>query len=456
MIKKKSDLWNRLIIFAEAEMERHNIPGSAIGITHQGERFTAGLGVTSIDNPLPVTETTLFQVGSITKTFTATIILRLVEGGKLTLDTRVQEILPEFKLKDQGASEKCTIRHLLTHSGGWVGDFFIDTGPGDDALEKYVQRMVELDQVVPIGSYYSYNNAGFCLLGLIIERMLKKPFQEVLEEVILSPLGLENSFLNPTDVMVKRFAVGHQTNAGVLSVAQPWPIPRYAGPAGGLACDVGDLLSYAQFHMDGKTRTKDPILKPETRTMMQEKQLEIRAEKEFVGLSWFADIFDGKAVLTHGGGTNGQISRIFYLPDANAALVVLTNSDQGGQLTQSIWKWWLREYLTLEVPTLKTIEASLEQMKEIEGRYIMPRVGYMDIAVLGDTLVAQDVYTGGFPTEDTPPPPAPPPYRIGFTETDRLVILDGVGKDVEGQVIRDESGNLTFLRLGGRLHTREE
>ena len=83
-------------------------------------------------------------------------------------------------------------------------------------------------------------------------------------------------------------------------------------------------------------------------------------------------------------------------------------------------------------------------------------MGFTDIAFLGDTLVGQDVYTGGFPTEDTPPPPAPPPYRIGFTDTDRLVILDGVGKDVEGQVIRDESGDLNFLRLGGRLHSREK
>lgn len=135
---------------------------------------------------------------------------------------------------------------------------------------------------------------------------------------------------------------------------------------------------------------------------------------------------------------------------------MLANSDQGGQFIQAIWMWWIKKYLNLKIPPLKTIEVNLEQMKEIEGRYFMPRVGYMDIAVLGDTLVAQDVYTGGFPTEDTPPPPAPPPYRIGFTDIDRLVILDGVGKDVEGQVIRDKSGDLNFLRLGGRLHPRDK
>ena len=456
MADKRSDQWSQLVKFAETEMKRHKIPGAAIGLTHEGESFTAGLGITSIDNPLPVNETTLFQIGSNTKTFTATIIMHLVDQGKLALDTKVLEILPEFKLKDPEATNKCTIRHLLTHSGGWVGDFFIDTGPGEDALEKYVKRMVELDQVVPIGSHYSYNNAGFCLLGLILERIYKKPYQTILSEVILSPLGLKNSFLNPTDVMVKRFAVGHLMDAGVLSVAEPWPIPRYADPIGGLACDVGDLLCYAQFHLTGKTRTKDTILEPETRTLMQEKQLEIRAEKQFLGLSWFADIFDGKNVISHGGATLGQIAGFSFLPEANSALVVLTNSDQGGLLTRAIWKWWMKEYLKLNVPPLKTIEASLEQMKEIEGRFFYPRVGYMDIAVLGDTLIAQDVYTGGFPTEDTPPPPAPPPYRIGFTEIDQLVILDGVGKDVEGQVIRDESGKLAFLRLGDRLLPREK
>jgi hypothetical protein len=94
-------------------------------------------------------------------------------------------------------------------------------------------------------------------------------------------------------------------------------------------------------------------------------------------------------------------------------------------------------------------------MKELEGRYALPRVGYTDIAVLGDNLVAQDTYIGGFPTEDTPPPPNPPPYRMGFTAEDSLVILDGEGKDFEGQVIRDESGAFKFLRLGSRLLIRK-
>ena len=86
--------------------------------------------------------------------------------------------------------------------------------------------------------------------------------------------------------------------------------------------------------------------------------------------------------------------------------------------------------------------------------YLNPRFSYKDVAILGDTLVAQDVYIGGFPTEDTPPPPTPPPYRIGFTADDNLIILDGEYKDFEGQILRDEIGKFCYLRFFGRLHTR--
>ncbi len=142
-------------------MKRHRVPGVALGIFADGREFSAGFGVTNVRHPLEVNEHTLFQIGSTTKTFTATLAMRLAEAGKLDLDAPVRRYLPGFRMKDAEVTERVTMRHLLTHTGGWEGDYFDDTGAGDDALRIYVERMADLPQLTPLGAVWSYNNAAF-------------------------------------------------------------------------------------------------------------------------------------------------------------------------------------------------------------------------------------------------------------------------------------------------------
>ncbi|NIM95082.1 MAG: serine hydrolase [Anaerolineales bacterium] len=447
-----SEIWNRFVEFTEEEMDRLKIPGVAIGVLHNEFLSTKGLGVTSIKNPLPVHEETLFQIGSITKTFTCSAIMSLIENEKLSLDTKIINILPDFKLKDDEVTSNCNIQHLLTHSGGWVGDFFIDTGSGDDALDLYMNRMTDLDQVASLGSYYSYNNSGFSLLGLILERIHEKSYEEAISETILAPLDMDSCHFKPTDVMVGRFCVGHRIEEEELIIAKPWHLTRCAYPAGGLVASVGDLLKYSQFHLNMDSSKSESILTNESRLLMQKPHYSVQKDKEDCGLSWRIQKIDKNRVISHGGATNGQIALLLLVPKYKFALVVLANADLGRQLIKEVQKWCLKEYLNIDTPPVKTVEATPEEMKELEGRYTLPKVGYTDIAVLGDTLVAQDTYTGGFPTEDTPPPPAPPPYRLAFTGVDNLVVLDGEGKDFESQIIRDDEGKFSFLRMAGRLH----
>ena len=152
---------------AQDAMEAHSVPGVAIAVVSGGEEETAGLGVTSIENPLEVTPDTLFQIGSIGKTFTATAIMRLVEQGKVDLDVPVRTYLPDFRLADDNVAARVTIRHLLTHTGGWEGDYFDDFGLGDDALARMVGRLEELPQLTPLGEVWAYNNAGFYVAGRV-------------------------------------------------------------------------------------------------------------------------------------------------------------------------------------------------------------------------------------------------------------------------------------------------
>ena len=118
------------------------------------------------------------------------------------------------------------MRHLLTHTGGWDGDFFPDTGNGDDALARYVELMADLPQLTPLGTILSYNNAAFSLAGRVIEAVTGKTYEAALKELVLDPLRLKHSFLFPTDVMTHSYAVGHATIADKTIVLRPWQVTR--------------------------------------------------------------------------------------------------------------------------------------------------------------------------------------------------------------------------------------
>jgi CubicO group peptidase (beta-lactamase class C family) len=207
---------------ARAAMERLHVPGAAVGITHEGEEEVAGLGVTNVVHPLPVDDETLFQIGSITKTFTGTAVMRLVEAGSLDLDEPVRTYLPELRLADEEVAQRVTTRHLLTHTGGWEGDYFDDLGAGDDALARMVAAVAELPQVTPLSEIWSYNNAGFYIAGRVVEVVSGKGFEAAISELVLEPLGLTMSFFFADDVMTHCFAVGHFIEDDEVTVARPW------------------------------------------------------------------------------------------------------------------------------------------------------------------------------------------------------------------------------------------
>src|SRR5215211_2202835 len=169
------------------DMKRLKVPGVAIGVYHRGKEYASGFGVTSIEHPLPITADTLFQTGSISKTFTGTIFMQLVEQGRVDLDAPAKRYIKDLKLRDKNVEKKVTIRQLLTHMGGWVGDYFNDFGNGDEALDSMVKDIAKLPQVQPLGTIWSYNNTGFNIASRIIEVVTKKPYEQLAQEMLLSP-----------------------------------------------------------------------------------------------------------------------------------------------------------------------------------------------------------------------------------------------------------------------------
>src|SRR5579884_3535189 len=168
--------------YIRERMARWHVPGVAIGILSNGETATRGYGVASLETEFPVRPDTLFQIGSVSKVFTATLVMRLVEAGQLDLDAPIVTYLPDLKLADQAACGTITLRQLLSHTAGIWGDYFEDFGNGDDALEKAVATYSTLRQMTPPGATWSYCNAGFSLAGRVIERVTGQPFEQVMRE----------------------------------------------------------------------------------------------------------------------------------------------------------------------------------------------------------------------------------------------------------------------------------
>jgi len=448
-------MFDRLAEFVAGRMEKAGVPGVALGILYEDAIYTAGFGVTSLDHPLPVTDETLFQVGSITKTFTGTAIMRLVEMDKLDLDVPVRTYLPNFRVADETASFQATLRHLLTHTSGWVGDLFEDTGAGDDALPRYMDKMADLEQLAPIGTVWSYNNSGFYLAGYVIEQATGKSYETALKELVLEPLGLAHCYLNPGDVMTHRFAVGHEVKEDGAQVARPWPLPRAAYAAGGITCHVKDLLRYACFHLsDGTVEDGVRLLTSESLSLMQSRQVTIWGERETMGLVWFIEGSEGTRQISHGGSTRGQTSRLLLVPQYRFAVAVLTNADRGRAVTRDVSRWALKEYLGVESDLPTPLESSEEELVPYVGRYARP-FEEIELGILGGKLVGQITPKGSFPSRDVPPPPAPPPMSLARFEDDRLLVLDGPAKDAQMDVLRKPDGSIGWLRAGLRIHVRE-
>lgn len=438
-----------------ADMDRLSIPGVAVGVLAGDQESAAGFGVTSVENPLPVTADTLFQIGSITKTFVATAVMRLVENGKLDLDTPVRTWLPDLRLFDDGVAQRVTLRHLLTHTGGWVGDYFNDFGSGDDALARMVAKVAELPQLTPLGEAFSYNNAGFYLAGRVLEVVTGKTFEQAVKELVLIPLDMGHSFFSPEEVMTHRFVVGHEIFDKQPKVARPWPIGRAVHAAGGLVSTVLELFRYARFHMgDGTAANGARLLSQESMVAMRTPRVSASGVQQ-VGLSWFITDLDGTQVISHGGGTNGQVAHLAIVPHRRFAVVILTNGDQGGTLIYPLLDRALSLYLDLNMPKVIPVDVPQDQLRAFTGRYDSALTG-ADITLGEGLLVLQRFHKGGFPTPDTPPGPPPPPVRLAFYAEDRAVILDEPYKDTRGEFLRGPDGRISWLRVSGRLHRRVE
>lgn len=447
------DVFRALDDLIATRMAELQIPGVAYGVI-LGERVHAtGFGVTSLDHPLPVDAETLFQIGSTGKTYTGTAVMRLVEQGKLDLEASVRTYLPDFRVADEAVSENVRLRHLVTHTAGWYGDDFTETGDGDDALERYVAEMADLPQIAPLGEHFSYNNAAFCLAGRVIEVVTGQPFEAAISELVLQPLGLEETFFFPEEIMTKAFVVGHapppDDPEGAPVVVGPWTDARAVNPAGGEISSARDQLRYARFHLGDGMANGKPVLSPAGMRRMQTALGPGGAIGdvflEGFGVAWQLWQAGGVPVVSHGGSTAGQQSSFALVPEREFAVTVLTNADSGVALGMEVTDWALDAFLGLRRPPLTPVTVSPVRLAEYAGDYsfgdgitvrITERDGGLQLAIEA-------------PDETVPPIDAP----LTFVGQD-LVTLEYLGITILSDFVRNDAGEVGWARFSGRMAPR--
>lgn len=447
--KIKNKRFHALCSQIVTDMKRLNVPGVSVAVWHGDDVFSAGFGVTSVDHPLPVTADTLFQVGSISKTVTATLIMQLVESGKLDLDVPVRTYIPSLKLADDMVSERVTTRHLLTHLGGWMGDYFNDYGNGNDALDKMVKSLVRLPQITPLGTVWSYNNAGFNIAGRLIEVITKMSYETAAQSMLLRPIGMHQSFFYPDDaILTKRFAVGHQKWDGEARVATPWAIGRAANAVGGVVSTVTDLMRYAQFHCGDGQGIIDRAALLQMRTMQTS-----AGGRGDMGLTWFIRNHGAVTSYGHGGATKGQKAIFRFIPEKQFAIAVLTNSDDGSIIGDAAVTRALELYLGITPSLPDTVYMSDHELEPYVGRYEYALWSF-EVTAANGMLIAQEIPKAGFPKPDSPAGPPVAPVRLAFIGPDKFVSLDEPRKGEVGDFVRNSHGEIAYFRIGGRANPR--
>ncbi|SMD24165.1 serine hydrolase domain-containing protein [Lentzea albidocapillata] len=284
-------------------IDEHGVVGAQFAVLVDGEITDVAAGVLNAGTRAPVTTESLFQIASITKVWTATLVQELVNEGRLDPEGPVRDVLPGFR-------PLITPRHLLTHTSGIDGDHFHDTGSGDDAVEKFVARLADAPQIAPPGETWSYCNSGFTVLGRIVEVLRGKPFNTVLKERLAAPLGL--TVATTYAERTASHAVGHEDGRPVTD-----PGPESDLPAGSaLAMSARDLLAFARMHL------ATPAF-----AVMREPQVLLPdfGNHASWGLGWELPGYSGGPVIGHHGANRGLASFLRIAPERGIAVALLTS-----------------------------------------------------------------------------------------------------------------------------------
>jgi len=335
---------NNLQTYAEELIKKHNIPAISLAIFRNGELSEASAGILNLNTGVEANTDSIFQIGSITKVFTTSLIMKLVDEGRIELDKPVKHYLRDFQLADPRAASSITVKQLLNHSSGIAGDYFPDDVNEDGPhIARYVDRCSQLPLMHPVGDGFSYSNSAFAITGRIIEVVSGMTWADAMEEWIYKPLGMSHAICRPADVLAYRAAIGHVPDSDdpeLMKTCSGKHLTMGQAPAGTTpTMTARDVIAFARAHMEGGvSQSGERWLSEGSVKLMQQATVEIPRTSESVGtqmgLGWMLDTFKSEQLhsVQHGGATNGQCSMLRIFPEQNACFIILLNSRKPGVL----------------------------------------------------------------------------------------------------------------------------
>lgn len=435
-----------------AKMTEYHVSGVAFGVYANNQTTLRGFGVTNVDDPQPITADTIFTIASISKTVTATAMMKLVDQGKLSIDAPVQKYLPDFRVQDEAASRDVTIAHLLTHTPGWEGQLSTEDR-GVDALAHFATTIMrDLPQLAPPGAVWSYNNAGFSLAGRVIEVVSGRTIHDALRELVFAPLGMSRTFTRLPDAITYRLSLGHREQGGRTQVLRPFQTTS-GTTAGGVMTSLTDLMRYARFHLmaDADAGGK-PWLTRDVLDNMKMPRLKKNSTADEMGIAWHLRRLTGVQTAAHGGTLNGHCLLVELVPSRNLAFAIFTNHTDGWRLIQDVEQATLKQFAGIGLAPNQPIGhrgvneamsfhsqplATQPSLAEYVGTYRRPPSGNVQVREENGALVV----SGGGPNGTT----------LTFYGKDVAYATAGSYVGSPFEFVRTPEGRVGWIRVNGRI-----
>jgi CubicO group peptidase (beta-lactamase class C family) len=322
-------------VLAEAATA-HGVPGAVAGVLLGDEEHVVGHGVGNVEHPRPVDADTLFQVGSITKTFVTAALMVLVERGALALEDPIARHLPGLGATTGLDTEAMTVEHVISHQAGFDGDHLLVFGAAEG-----LDALADARRFFAPGEGFSYCNAGFSIAGAVLEAVGGRPFEAVIRDELLRPLGMDAAGFRADWVVTRDVAAPHWVFEGTPYVIrgagwQPgWELAAPDWAAGGLIASVRHLLRWCRFQRSGTADDGTTILGPESLARLHTPVVTADAVED-IALDWFVHDTDGVTSIEHGGATPGYLSDLVIVPERDLAFVGLTNATNGAATNRRV------------------------------------------------------------------------------------------------------------------------
>ncbi|MEM6338239.1 MAG: serine hydrolase domain-containing protein, partial [Bacteroidota bacterium] len=305
-----------------------NDAGLAIGVTQGSDIvYAKSFGYADVAQQRPVTLTTKFHIASLSKPFVAVAALKLAEQGRLDLDAPIRTYVPELS-EEKRAFGEVTVRQILTHTSGIPRHISVDDWlnpvTGSDALEQNLVALGGFSLVSEPGNQYSYSNAAFDVLGLIISRIVEGSFFEFVEQEVFAPIGMANStYIKTEDGVPAGWANAHAYGL-TTQVLTPYPYNLMIAPSSSVKATITDMSRWALFHLEKGTVDGRQVLRGDLYETLVTPQYET-PWGQHIGLSWYLQEYLGRPIIMHTGESHGFESIIYIYPEEDLSIVILAN-----------------------------------------------------------------------------------------------------------------------------------